>query len=115
MIPTLQAAALNMDAICRTLGPESAEKKLLPVFLRLTQDDIWGVRKACAEAIVNISRALSPSARVAQLVGPFERMLGDSSKWVRNAAAQHLGLFISTLTGNKVPSSLLQAYIALCP
>jgi hypothetical protein len=41
----------------------------------------------------------------------FERYTTDPSKWVRQAAFQHLGPFIATLTSAQVTSSLLKHYI----
>ncbi len=40
-----KAIALNIENVCKTAGPDYTMKKLLPAYLRLTQDDIWGVRK----------------------------------------------------------------------
>ena len=53
-----QAAALNLDGICRTAGPQGAMKRIVPTFLKLCADDIWGVRKACAESLISVSKSL---------------------------------------------------------
>jgi serine/threonine-protein phosphatase 4 regulatory subunit 1 len=83
-----KATALNIDNVCRTAGPLDTMERLLPAYLRLTkvwkrfltvirsdahlqmlpQDDIWGVRKACAESLCAISNAVDESVRVGQLV-----------------------------------------------
>ena len=47
------------------------------MFLALTTDEIWGVRKACAEAIVTISSHCSKDARTEKLVGAYENLIKD--------------------------------------
>ena len=49
----------------------------MPVFLELTADEIWGVRKACAESIVPIAMAASPEVRVQKLIGVYEGLIKD--------------------------------------
>jgi serine/threonine-protein phosphatase 4 regulatory subunit 1 len=110
-----KAAALNLDAVCRVVGPSTSETKLLPAFLKLAKDDIWGVRKACAESIVSVSKSLSPEARAKHLIPLIETYLADASRWVRNAAFQHLGPFLATLPSEKVSSSLLSKFVAMAP
>lgn len=68
----------------------------LPRFLELCRDEVWGVRKACAEVIMTVSCACSPTSRRAQLAQAFARLLDDQSRWVRMSAFQTLGPFIST-------------------
>jgi len=109
----VQAAALNLDGVCRTAGPSGALKRIVPVFLRLCADDIWGVRKACAESLISVSKCLDPAVRVSELIPVFERFAADSSKWVRNAAYQHLGPFLATLPGAKITPALLSHYVRM--
>lgn len=35
----------------------------MPAYIRLTKDDIYRVRKACAEALVDLSKAVSQELR----------------------------------------------------
>jgi serine/threonine-protein phosphatase 4 regulatory subunit 1 len=65
-------------------------ERLLPAFMRLSQDDIWGVRKACAESIVDMSKALESSIRASALTPVLLAFAGDASKWVRIAAYQQV-------------------------
>lgn len=46
-----------------------------------------------------------------QVTPVMERLLRDVSKWVTSAAQQHLGQFIATLRGSKIPHALLQTYL----
>lgn len=84
--------------------------RLLPAYLNLTEDDIWGVRKACAESLVAVSQSLDKNERGIQLIPIFQSFIEDSSKWVRMAAFQNLGPFISTLKPSSVPQSLITAF-----
>ena len=58
-----KAAALNMDAVCKTAGPALCSERLLPAFLKLSRDEVWGVRKACAESLVAVSKAVDAATR----------------------------------------------------
>ncbi len=49
----------------------------VPLFVRMADDEIWGVRKACAESLVSLSQAVSPSHRTEKLVPIFEKLAED--------------------------------------
>jgi hypothetical protein len=49
------------------------------VFLQLTKDEIWGVKKACAEAIVALSQSTSRDARINKLTPVYETLIKDVS------------------------------------
>jgi hypothetical protein len=42
---------------------QDTTERLLPAYIRLTKDDIYRVRKACAEALVDLSKSVSPELR----------------------------------------------------
>ena len=46
-------------------GAALCNERLLPAFVKLSKDDVWGVRKACAESLVAISKAVDAGTRVA--------------------------------------------------
>jgi hypothetical protein len=79
--------------------------------LRLAADEIWGVRKAAAESLVAVSKALEPAARCSDLIPVFERLVADASKWVRNATLTNLGPFLATLPGAKISQQLLRHFL----
>lgn len=110
-----KAAALNLDSICRAVGPAVAAAELLPAFLRLSEDSMHTVRRACAESLVSVSKALSPPARIEALVPVLESLAGDTSRWVRASAFQHLGAFIATLPPADIPVKLLHLYASMAP
>ena len=57
---------------------------------------MWGVRKACADVFMPVSCVCSPEVRQTELAPLFVNLLRDQSRWVRMAAFQALGPFIST-------------------
>lgn len=62
----------------------------------MCSDEVYGVRKACAEVITYVSCACSLGIRRELLAPAFIKLLQDGSRWVQIAAYQSLGPFIST-------------------
>ncbi|XP_060601846.1 LOW QUALITY PROTEIN: serine/threonine-protein phosphatase 4 regulatory subunit 1-like [Ruditapes philippinarum] len=91
-----KVCAANFGDFCSVVSQTSAEQKLLPKFYFLCEDGVWGVRKACAECFMAVSCTCSPEVRKAELAALFVNLLCDQSRWVRMAAFQQLGPFIST-------------------
>ena len=52
------------------------------MFEGLLSDEIWGVRKACAETIAEFSEALPAPFRTNTLTTWFIRLADDQSRWV---------------------------------
>ena len=91
----------------------------MPAFFNLAEDEIWGVRKACAESLWQIARALPDNLKkkygwqkstivAAKPKNKKQKTLTkvyanyvntDSSKWVRNTAFQYLGHFLTAMSG----------------
>uniref|UniRef100_A0A2K5QIH3 Putative WW-binding domain-containing protein n=1 Tax=Cebus imitator TaxID=2715852 RepID=A0A2K5QIH3_CEBIM len=91
-----KVCAANFGDICRAVGQEATEKFLIPKFFELCSDAVWGMRKACAECFTAVSHSSSPEVRRTQLSPLFIRLVSDPCRWVRQAAFQSLGPFIST-------------------
>ncbi|XP_063489495.1 serine/threonine-protein phosphatase 4 regulatory subunit 1-like isoform X4 [Symphalangus syndactylus] len=91
-----KVCAANFGDICHAVGQEATEKFLIPKFLELCSDAVWGMRKACAECFTAVSHSSSPGVRRTQLSPLFIRLVSDPCRWVRQAAFQSLGPFIST-------------------
>jgi len=51
-------------------------------FACLCEDGIWGVRNACAECFVQVSRVCSMQVRRTDLTQLFVDLLCDQSRWV---------------------------------
>ncbi|XP_042320365.1 serine/threonine-protein phosphatase 4 regulatory subunit 1 [Sceloporus undulatus] len=97
-----QVCAANFGDICSVVGQQATEEMLLPRFFQLCADNVWGVRKACAECFMAVSCATSQEVRRTKLSTLFINLISDPSRWVRQAAFQSLGPFISTFAN---PSS----------
>jgi len=54
----------------------------LSKFTSLSEDGVWGVRRACAESVVRVSSACSMLTRQSQLVPLFLALINDQSRWV---------------------------------
>ena len=78
----------------------------LPKFFYLCEDGVWGVRKACADVFMPVSCVCSPTVRQAELSPLFINLLRDQSRWVRMAAFQALGPFISTFADPAITALL---------
>nr|XP_018873055.3 serine/threonine-protein phosphatase 4 regulatory subunit 1-like isoform X1 [Gorilla gorilla gorilla] len=91
-----KVCAANFGDICHAVGQEATEKFLIPKFFELCSDAVWGMRKACAECFTAVSHSSSPEVRRTQLSPLFIRLVSDPCRWVRQAAFQSLGPFIST-------------------
>ncbi|KAK2861831.1 hypothetical protein Q5P01_001364 [Channa striata] len=99
-----KVCAANFGEFCSIVGQEATEKLLMPKFFDLCSDSLWGIRKACAECFMMVSNSTSPEVRRTKLSPLFISLISDQSRWVRQAAFQSLGRFISTFAN---PSSTL--------
>ncbi|XP_078247648.1 serine/threonine-protein phosphatase 4 regulatory subunit 1 isoform X2 [Pogona vitticeps] len=102
MFHVRKVCAANFGDICSVVGRQATEEMLLPRFFQLCSDNVWGVRKACAECFMAVSCATSQEVRRTKLSTLFINLISDPSRWVRQAAFQSLGPFISTFAN---PSS----------
>ncbi|XP_005729885.1 serine/threonine-protein phosphatase 4 regulatory subunit 1 [Pundamilia nyererei] len=91
-----KVCAANFGEFCSIVGQEATEKLLMPKFFDLCSDSLWGIRKACAECFMMVSNSTSPEVRRSKLSPLFISLISDQSRWVRQAAFQSLGRFIST-------------------
>lgn len=100
MFHVRKVCAANFGDICSVVGGDATEELLLPRFFQLCSDNVWGVRKACAECFMSVSSASSPEVRRSKLSSVFISLISDPSRWVRQAAFQSLGQFISTFASS---------------
>uniref|UniRef100_A0A3B3REM0 Protein phosphatase 4, regulatory subunit 1 n=1 Tax=Paramormyrops kingsleyae TaxID=1676925 RepID=A0A3B3REM0_9TELE len=107
MFHVRKVCAANFGDMCSVVGGEATEELLLPRFFQLCSDNVWGVRKACAECFMAVSSATSQDVRRTKLSSLFINLISDPSRWVRQAAFQSLGPFISTFAS---PSSAGQYF-----
>jgi len=108
-----KATAQSFGNVCSMVGEPFTVSKLLPCYVRLSKDLIWGVRKGCVESLVSVSRAVSEGVRAEVLVPMFERFAKDSSRWVRNGAFEILGPFLHALGPNLASKPLVQMFAGI--
>jgi len=101
-----KVCAANFGDFSGVVGSDSTEQTLLPKFFYLCEDGVWGVRKACADVFMPVSCVCSPTVRQAELSPLFINLLRDQSRWVRMAAFQALGPFISTFADPAITALL---------
>lgn len=80
---------------CQVLGTELTEQLLLPVFLRLCEDSVWGVRKTAAGSLLKVALMCTLESRKLLLAPMVYKLLNDPSRWVGMIAFESLGQFIS--------------------
>ncbi|XP_066289778.1 serine/threonine-protein phosphatase 4 regulatory subunit 1-like isoform X1 [Branchiostoma lanceolatum] len=102
-----KVCAANFGEMCGVVGTELTERLLLPKFFFLCEDGVWGVRKACAECFMQVSCAVTPEVRKESLAPCFVNLITDQSRWVRMAAFQALGPFISTFADSAMTGLFL--------
>ncbi|XP_067834441.1 serine/threonine-protein phosphatase 4 regulatory subunit 1 isoform X2 [Heptranchias perlo] len=100
MFHVRKVCAANIGDMSSVVGREATEELLLPRFFQLCSDNVWGVRKACAECFMGVSCATSQEVRRTKLSSLFINLISDPSRWVRQAAFQSLGPFISTFASS---------------
>lgn len=96
-----KAIAQAIPRVVQKSSYENTKTKLMPLFLSLSHDDMYRVRKACAESLVDLSKGLSShpkklEQRRKELIPLCKRLLNDSNKFVRHGMMQFLGPFIAT-------------------
>ena len=88
-------------------------KEIIEIFGRLCKDEIWGVRKACAESLVLLGKSIvikNKEEKQKILVPMFTNLLEDESRWVRGSAYQNLGPFIAIFEGEEINVELIHYY-----
>eukprot|EP00818_Percolomonas_sp_WS_P007090 CAMPEP_0117445108 /NCGR_PEP_ID=MMETSP0759-20121206/5614_1 /TAXON_ID=63605 /ORGANISM="Percolomonas cosmopolitus, Strain WS" /LENGTH=646 /DNA_ID=CAMNT_0005237251 /DNA_START=2048 /DNA_END=3988 /DNA_ORIENTATION=- len=100
----------NLGKICMIIGTECTVQKVLPFFLELAKDDIWGVRKACVESLPAIAKCVTSKIRTTVLSELFETFCDDVSRWVKMEAYKQLGPLIATFKGNEVNDRLVHHF-----
>lgn len=100
----------NLGTLCRVITNPVAQGAVVALYTTLCEDDIWGIRQACAESIEEVALGVPPDVRCERLLPAFRRLLEDSSRWVRNRAYESLGRLIHALPRAAIDSKLLRLY-----
>lgn len=68
----------------------------LPHFCEFMKDQVWAIRKVCADSFSSFSLRCTREIREDVLTDYFIRLLDDNSRWVKISAYKSLGPFIAT-------------------
>lgn len=82
--------------MCEVLGDEIFERSMLPIFMKLCDDEIWTVRRSCADVMPIIALLCTLEKRRKILVPAMKKFMFDPSQWVIVAALKNLGQFLTT-------------------
>lgn len=88
--------AANLGEFAQTISDEEVEEYLLDHFIEFIKDQVWAIRKVCAEIFSTIAQKCSLKTRKDILTEHFIKLLDDSSRWVKISAYKTLGSFIAT-------------------
>jgi hypothetical protein len=86
-------------------APHDITLKLFPTFARLANDEQKYVRRACCEAIVEISKVIPSDLRNSELIPLWKRLERDPIKPVKYGALQKLGQLIATFASAESSST----------
>jgi serine/threonine-protein phosphatase 4 regulatory subunit 1 len=85
----LQAVAGRIGNIAQAVPKEVIARELVPLFVKMADDEIWGVRKACAESLVSLSEAITAEERATKLVPVFEKLVDDVRSLLSHRRCAH--------------------------
>eukprot|EP00002_Diphylleia_rotans_P023724 TRINITY_DN4668_c0_g1_i2.p1 TRINITY_DN4668_c0_g1~~TRINITY_DN4668_c0_g1_i2.p1 ORF type:complete len:584 (+),score=103.52 TRINITY_DN4668_c0_g1_i2:82-1833(+) len=110
---TRKAVVDSIERFSSSVGYSVSVSVLLPLFLKLSKDEMWGIRKASLDIMVNFAKNL-PIAQVAIQLMPFmSSSLSDVSKWVKFAATENLGPFMQLLGPELMDEQYLVQFLEL--
>ena len=73
-------------AISKLIPYERFIENVYSIFIKFTQDDIWGVKKVCVEKLQDFLKLIKPQeiSKLQSCVLFLQASLNDSSRWVKN-------------------------------
>lgn len=77
-----RVCATYFPVMCKVMGKEITESRLIAPFKKLCEDNIWSVRNTCSGSLPIISVMCSEELRWNELTPMFLKMLQDSCPWV---------------------------------
>lgn len=99
--------AYSFPALLSVLGPSLWEQKLKVVYLNLTKDFQYKVRRTLAFSLHEIARMVGPEIAETDLVPVFDRFLSDTPE-VKVGVVQNIGAFLQVL-----PAKMRKKYLHL--
>ena len=102
MFHTRKACASNIIEIANIVSTEEVEQYLIPHFCEFMKDQVWAIRKLCADTFPMFAVKCRRRTREQQLTECFIKLLDDNSRWVKISAYKSLGSFIATFSKENV-------------
>eukprot|EP00347_Sterkiella_histriomuscorum_P014101 403362163 len=83
-------------SVSKNIAYEKFLEVVYPIFIKFTQDDIWGVKKVCVEKLQDFVKLIKSNElqKLQQCVFFLQLCLNDSSRWVKNQAFQQYGYIL---------------------
>lgn len=95
-----KTVAQHIGKVCEIVGVQTTVQYIVPFYLQLAKDEIWGVRQACAEVLPIVSSFVTNEVRLTKFIPLFEAFMDDATRWVKMEALKQLGPFIATFALN---------------
>eukprot|EP00808_Paulinella_micropora_P011198 g16441.t1 len=126
-----KATASSYGNVCKAIGKEATEARLLPSYIKLSKDTIWGcarllpsyiklskdtiwgVRKCALESLVAVAEVVDVEKRKSVFLPMADAFMRDKSRWVRNGMYQLLGRLLHVLGPELVTSQVLKSYTGI--
>lgn len=104
--------AFCIPKLARQVQEPAYLERLLKVYLSLSNDPIWGVRKCCVEGFATMIQAYNEQTQIQVLQPRFLELLKDKSNSVKQAALLQLGEIIA-YSKAPLPETFLDQFTAL--
>lgn len=112
IVKVRKAVAECIPKLCNTIKTQTAVDRLLGTFRDLVKDSIWGVRKACAESIVDLFEGFGDTSKNLFVLALFLDLLRDKSNNVKQCIWLQLGPCIYNCKVT-VPEEMIESYVSL--
>ncbi|CAG9336239.1 unnamed protein product [Blepharisma stoltei] len=101
-----------LGTACETFPYEYVKDEIIQMFLTLSQDGNWGIRKACSEAIIPFFKVCDAETLNKFILPVFYKFLKDKSKWVQQESQNLLPQVIVYFKG-EIPEKLIKTYCTI--
>lgn len=112
-IKVRKEAVMHLPIISKVVSVCFVRQKLVPFYMRVSQDNVWIVRKACVDVLEDMFALAEPEVQQHQLVELMLGFLKDGTKWVKIAAYKQLGKVIVQLKDKNTYDKLLEFYFQM--
>lgn len=112
VVKVRKSVAECIPRLSKEINNSESLQKLIRVFKDLSKDSIWGVRKACAENIVEMFEGLNETFQELYVLAIYQNLLNDKSNSVKQCAMLQLGPCIYNARVS-IPDDIVDMFIEL--